>query len=131
MVGGLIVAGDRVDVIVLLKEDEEQLLGERALTLLQDVEVLAVAQNSQQPVTRVDPEGNPITSDSAEGELSSRPDDTEADEDARTVTLAVSPDDAALLALTQSDNADITVYLSLRPEGDREIVPLQPAEIEN
>ena len=47
-VGGLILAGDRVDVIALWDED---LAGEeKAVTLLQNVEVLSVAQIAQEPV---------------------------------------------------------------------------------
>lgn len=129
MVGGLVVAGDRVDVIILVGSygDAEDPL--RAITLLQDVEVLAVAQSSQEPITRLDKDGNPIVTDTASGELAARPENAEANEDARTVTLAVTPEDAPLLALTQADDASYTVYLSLRPDGDREVVPLDPVEL--
>jgi pilus assembly protein CpaB len=129
MVGGLVVAGDRVDIIILVGSYSDENDPLRAITLLQDVEVLAVAQESQQPITRLDKDGNPIDTDTAGGSLAARPENTDANEDARTVTLAVTPEDAPLLALTQADGASLTVYLSLRPEGDREILPIGPIDL--
>ena len=126
LVGGLVVAGDRVDVIVVI-EDQNGDGPPRALTLLQDVEVLAVAQTTQKPVTRLDRDGNPIETDTASGTLSTRPDDTSSNEKAKTVTLAVDPNDAALLALAQDQGK---VYFVLRGQGDDEIVPIGPVTLQ-
>jgi pilus assembly protein CpaB len=119
-VGGLIVAGDHVDVIVIGKAKSTDTTGSgqdqpAAFTLLQDVEVLSVAQTSQAPVARIDKNGNPITTDTASGSISAPPSDTSANAKAKTVTLAVSPDDAAKLALA---GQSYSVYLSLRGSGD-------------
>ena len=126
LVGGLVVAGDRVDVIVVI-EDQNGDGPPRALTLLQDVEVLAVAQTTQKPVTRLDRDGNPIETDTASGTLSTRPDDTSSNEKAKTVTLAVDPNDAALLALARDQGK---VYFVLRGQGDDEIVPIGPVTLQ-
>lgn len=117
-VGGLIVPGDRVDVVAVIEEGDTGI--KRGVTLLQNVEVLAVAQTALKPVTRLDRDGNPIQTDTADGVLAERPDDTEANEDARTVTLAILPEDAPLLALAQEDG---TIFLALRGPGDDEEVP--------
>ena len=126
LVGGLVVAGDRVDVIVVI-EDQNGDGPPRALTLLQDVEVLAAAQTTQKPVTRLDRDGNPIETDTASGTLSTRPDDTSSNEKAKTVTLAVDPNDAALLALARDQGK---VYFVLRGQGDDEIVPIGPVTLQ-
>ena len=125
IVGGLVVAGARVDIIVIM-EDQDGDGPPRAVTLLQDIEVLAVAQTTQKPVTRLDKDGNPIETDTASGELSTRPDDTSANEKAKTVTLAVEPGDAPLLALDQDQGA---VYLVLRGQGDDEVLPVGPVTL--
>ncbi len=128
-VGGLIVAGNHVDVIAVLTKQSSGSSGSssssgsstaqepRAVTLLQDVEVLAVAQTTQKPVARLDKDGNPIQTDSANGAIASAPDSTDANPKAKTVTLAVNPDDAPLLALAQEQGK---VWLSLRGFGDQE-----------
>ncbi len=116
-VGGLIIAGDHVDVIVIGKSTAAN--GGQdvpvSMTLLQDVEVLSVAQTTQEPVARLDKDGNSIQTDTAEGSISTRPDDTDANPKAKSVTLAVSPEDAARLALA---GQSYSIYLSLRGTGD-------------
>lgn len=115
-VGGLVVAGDRVDVIVVYsKEQEEQGNLEVSSVILQDVEVLSVAQNALEPISRIDSEGKPITSEDSDGNIAASPDDTDATPRARTVTLIVDPGDDALVALAQEEG---TIYLSLRGTGD-------------
>ncbi len=122
VVGGFVVAGDRVDVIAILEREDESF----AQTLLQDVEVLAVAQDAQEAVARLDADGNPIDTGDAEGSISTRPEDAGVNEEADTVTLAVAPEDAALVALAQEEG---TVWLVLRGQGDSEILPIGPIEL--
>jgi|CXWL01.1.fsa_nt_gi pilus assembly protein CpaB len=126
IVGGLVVAGDRVDVIAIFNDQNDGGLGPNAQTLLQDVEVLAVGQTAQQAVARLDRDGNPIDTDTAEGSLSTRPDDTKANEKADTVTLAVAPEDAPLLALAQDQG---TVWLVLRGQGDDGVQDVGPVAL--
>jgi pilus assembly protein CpaB len=114
-VGGQIVAGDHVDLMVVVDAREGDQSISRGITLLQNVEVLSVAQNAQKATTRLDANGKPIESDTAAGSIATRPDDTSADPKARTVTLAVAPEDAPLVAVAQSQG---TVFLSLRAFGD-------------
>ena len=85
-----------------------------SFTLLQNVEVLSVAQESQKPVARLDKDGKPIAASSA-SDLATRPDNTDASPKARTVTLGVLSDDAAKLALA---GKAYSIYLSLRGPGD-------------
>ncbi len=114
-VGGLIVAGDHVDIMVVLDSTNGDQQSSRGITLLQNIEVLSVAQNAQKATARLDKDGNPIEGDGAGASIATRPDDTSADPKARTVTLAVNSEDAPLLALAQTQG---TVFLALRPFGD-------------
>jgi pilus assembly protein CpaB len=122
-VGGLIVAGDRVDVLVVRGDGDVPVVN----VLLQDVEVLAVAQDALEPTARYDSEGNLITTENSEGDIATRPEDSDSNAEADTVTLAVPPEDAALVALAQENG---TVWLSLRGEGDSEVLPIGPQELE-
>jgi pilus assembly protein CpaB len=115
-VGGLVLPGDRVDVIVVA----ETTVGEgndvaRGVLLLQDVEVLAVAQATLRATSRVDENGEPIDTGSAEGAIAARDENVDEDPDAATVTLSLLPEQVPLLAVAQEEG---TVYLSLRPVGD-------------
>lgn len=128
-VGGLIVAGDHVDVIALLDEDLAGI--EKAVTVIQNVEVLSVAQISQEAVPP------PVTGDAeleegstartaADGTLGVRPLEPEAQPSARTVTLAVRPDDAQTLALVEQH---ATMWLTLRAIDDDETVVIQDSDL--
>jgi len=113
-VGGLVVAGDHVDVIALF---DKELTGlERAVTVIQNVEVLAVAQVAQEAVPpAVEAEGD--ETGAASTGLGVRPLEPEPQPSARTVTLAVSPEDAQILALVEQN---ATLWLSLRAYDDDE-----------
>ena len=115
-VGGLILPGDLVDVIAILGGD---LVGvDKAVTLLQNIEVLAVAQKAQEPIppaAETTPDGQAATP-VASGTLGERPSDVKPNPGARTVTLAVTQDQAQLLALVQAQG---DLALSLRSFGDR------------
>ncbi|MDO8612322.1 MAG: Flp pilus assembly protein CpaB [Dehalococcoidia bacterium] len=116
-VGGLILPGDRADVIAVISDQAGANNPDRVVTVLQDVEVLAVAQSAQEPVpaaadnnaaTQAETDGASTTS----GQL---PEDAEPQPSARTVTLALTPEQVQLLALVQEEGS---IYLSLRRFGD-------------
>ncbi len=120
--GGLIVPGDRVDVMV--SADFEDLFGPGeiladssqendpvVMTILQDVLVLAVGQLLAE---RSDPDRDRDTF---------RNDDAEVQPAARSVTLAVSPKDAQLLFMSSQEGK---LGLSLRPFGEEQQRILDP-----
>jgi pilus assembly protein CpaB len=113
-VGGLIVAGDYVDITVVTGGAGGGNV-KAATTLLQHVLVLSVAQNAAKPVARVDANGTPVP-----GAGTFTTDSTDPDAKAKSVTVAVDPKDVPLLALAQDEG---TIYLSLRPPGDAAAVP--------
>jgi pilus assembly protein CpaB len=113
-VGGLILPGDRVDVIVAVEGDVDGVEYKRGVLLFQNVEVLAVAQETLRPVSRIDEDGEIITTDTADGVIATR-EDVEEDPEAASVTLALAPQDMPLLALAEAEG---TIYLVLRPVGD-------------
>lgn len=122
-VGGLIVAGDRVDIVAVAKLEKVPGVNQQddrsaARIILQNIEVLAVAQTAQKPIARTDAEGNPNTSGDANGALAARPDNIDAKPEARTVTLAIDPKDLPALALAQDGGK---VYLAARAPGDNTI----------
>jgi len=121
-VGGLVVPGDRVDVIALFDDDLTRV--ESAVTVLQNVEVLAVAQEAQRPVP-------PSLTDAKDGteaqsSLGVRPTETKAQPAARTVTLAVGPNDAQLVALAGEHG---TLWLTLRGFEDLDTVELATSDL--
>jgi Flp pilus assembly protein CpaB len=124
--GGLLAPGDHVDVIAIVQrvEGEEEI--PTAVMLVQNAEVLAVADEQLEPVGRLDIDGNPIMTDTSEGVLSEAPEDADTQPDARNVTLAVAPEDALLIALAQEE---WSVWLSLRGPGDAETLPVAPRSL--
>lgn len=112
-VGGLILPGDLVDIIGIL--DEGTVGIDKAVTLVQGVEVLAVAQEAQEAIPAARPTGTPTPS-AVTGTLGERPEDVEANPKARTVTLAVTQEQAQLLALVQAKGE---LALALRSFGDK------------
>jgi Flp pilus assembly protein CpaB len=124
--GGLLAPGDHVDVIAIVQrvEGEEEI--PTAVMLVQNAEVLAVADEQLEPVGRLDIDGNPIVTDTSEGVLSEAPEDADTQPDARNVTLAVAPEDALLIALAQEE---WSVWLSLRGPGDAETLPVAPRSL--
>jgi pilus assembly protein CpaB len=120
--GGLVAPGDHVDVMAVVEDFVDQTQLPRAVLLVQDAEVLAVADQALEPIVRTDRSGTPLEGDSA-GNLSERPEDLEAQPKANNVTLAVTPSEALMIALAQEKWA---VYLSLRGGGDTEIIDVRP-----
>ena len=120
--GGLVVPGDFVDVIMVanIKSDLPPPLDEShlAMTILQNVEVLAVNQDVEEVV----PEGSGQGADGAgsasgDGEVSQRVpiDRPDPNPEATTVTVSVTPTEAQILAMADEK---ATLRLALRPFGD-------------
>jgi pilus assembly protein CpaB len=119
----LIAPGDSVDVIAVFQrlgsapdgqaslnpaaDDKAKRL--TAVTVLQDVQILAIAQEITDPVAQ----GN------AKASSSTKP------ADVKTVTLAVSPDDAQRLFLSDEIG---TLRLALHRFGEHDVQPLQPLD---
>lgn len=119
IVGGLIIPGDHVDVIVTIQERATPTIDQgwvRIQTVLQNIEVLAVAQTAVEGVTSLDENGQPIE---ATDDLGRRPESI--DGVAGTVTLRLTPEEVQRLVLADR-LGDIT--LSLRSFGDDEVRPL-------
>ena len=136
-VAGLVVAGDRVDVLALLDLDLAGL--EKAVTVLQNVEVLSVAQVAQRAVPPPATAEEEAATEAAATEaaasdaavagtdtLGVRPLAPEPQPSARTVTLAVSPEDAQLLALADQH---ATLWLTLRAFDDDETVTVSDSDL--
>ncbi len=115
-VGGLLTPGDRVDIIGSFKvkdrtlPDGQYIL--RTKTVLQNVEVLSVGQEHQEPLGARD-SGN---GDASSGTSGAVPADVKEQPSASTITLSLTPEQAQLLASIQQTAK--TVRASLRPIGD-------------
>lgn len=113
IVGGLILPGDIVDVIAVFDSQDTGIA--KAVTLVQNVEVLAVGQEAEDAIAR--PIGTPAAGES----YGKTPDGVDPQPNAGTATLSVTPDQAQLLALS-AQNA--TLWLTLRSRGDSASVEL-------
>lgn len=102
-VAGFIVPGNRVDVLMTFNESGRELAGPGAITLLEDVEILAVDQSVDAP---------------AENKMDAA--------QMRSVTLSVTPDQATRLTLGQNKG---TIHLSLRNSTDDAHRPAKPATV--
>jgi Flp pilus assembly protein CpaB len=122
--GGLLTPGDRVDVIgIFSRTVGEEDISESVL-LVQNAEVIGVGESQKDLIAREDRDGNPIEG----GVISERPEDVEAQPEATSVTLLVSPSDALIVALAQEEGS---VWFSVRGPGDEEIVPVEPRSLTN
>ena len=119
-IGGLLVPGDRVDVLVTVKEHDKALDQDfvRVQTVLQDILVVA---RDQTDVGRVVALATPGTGSSAgantpnDQAFQQRPDDIKPDAGVATVSLALSPADVQQLVLAQA-LGELT--LAMRPYGE-------------
>jgi pilus assembly protein CpaB len=105
--GGLVLPGDFVDVIVLFPATGAE--QDLASIVLQDIEVLAVAQSIQGPTPDPAPSG-PLPGQSAPPRPAAQP-----NPGARTATLAVTPDQAQRLVLSETKGS---IRLALRAVED-------------
>jgi pilus assembly protein CpaB len=133
-VAGLLVPGDRVDVIATFVETRDNLDGRtdvevtRVETVLQNIEVLAFAQESLDVVSTVDANGNRLDASSSSGVLGQRPEELDPKPNARTVTLSLTPLETQVLVAAQA-KGDIT--LALRAPGEEEVVPLEETNLDD
>lgn len=130
-VGGNLLPGDRVDILVTTRIERAPGLAEdeyilRTTTLLQDVEVLSVAQEAQEPAAQA-----AITDDGSEGSASytsgQLPDDITEQPNASTLTLSLTPEQAVIL-ITEQEYAQ-RVWAVLRAFGDDSIAEVPPYEV--
>jgi len=117
--GGNIVPGDRVDVVVVAETGADATRVIQGTLLLQNIEVVAVAQETLKPVSPVNEDGERIEGDTSAGVISAADSDAEEDPDAATVLVAVFPQDVPLLAVAQEEG---TIYLALRGFGDDGVI---------
>jgi pilus assembly protein CpaB len=111
LVGGLVLPGDLVDIIAVF--DAQDTVVGKSVTLVQNVEILAVGQKAEEAIAR--PIDTPAATGASTGSYGQTPEDAKAQPDASTVTLSVTPAQAQLLALTAQD---ATLWLTLRARGD-------------
>jgi pilus assembly protein CpaB len=125
-IGGLLVPGDRVDVLVTIKQRDQATNQDvlRVRTVLQNVLVVAREQTEVQRVVAL---ATPAAGGTANGNtpddqaFQQRPTDIKPDSTLSTVSLALSPDDVQQLVLAQAQG---NVTLALRPYGDNAAAPL-------
>ena len=121
--GGLVLPGDYVDILVIYdvefpkpgSTDRQTADSFLVQTVLQNVEVLAVSQGIVDVVPQ--PPGGAV----AEGEQRVRNSEASPDPEARTVTLALSPQEAQRLYLAEGNGR---IRLAVRPYGDGETLPI-------
>ena len=119
-VGGNLLPGDRVDLLVTFQPTEP---GEpvAVYTVLRNLEVLSVAQEAQEAVTAAQ-DAPAATDQSAPAVTTSGqlPEDVEKQPSATTVTVALSAEQAQLLACVQDHSSVSRVWLTLRAFGEPE-----------
>jgi len=111
IVGGLILPGDFVDIIAIFSASDVGV--DKSVTILQNVEVLAVGEEAQEPIPP--PAAASATATPGTVRLGQAPGDAEPQPDAETVTVAVTPEQAQLVALT-AEKAKL--WLALRPRAE-------------
>jgi pilus assembly protein CpaB len=117
-VGGNLLPGNLVDIIAVFRGEDGEVI--RVGTPLENVAVLGVAQEALEPVPAFNAEAEDGLENS--GLVGQRPDEVERQPRARSVTLAVTPDQVQLLAGLQTNN-DVELWLSLRPVDDESSGP--------
>jgi hypothetical protein len=127
-VGGLLQPGDKVDILALF--DKQTYGKDAAFLLLQNVEVLAVAQTTlteaeePTPLSRLSgPTPTPAAKATAPPPARPTP---KPQPQARTVTVAVTPEEAQRLALAEKT---ASLRLALRPVGETTVVELPEATL--
>ena len=119
-VGGLLLPKNYVDVVAVFQTDEGAI--ESVATVLQNIQVLGVAQEALEPVPANVTDGDSTGNGGETGIVGQRSAEVERQPRARSVTLAVTPDQVQLLAGLQTQD-NVQLWLSLRPLDDNESGP--------
>jgi pilus assembly protein CpaB len=127
-VAGLLVPGDRVDVIATFKEKTGENETIRVETVLQNIEVLAFAQKSLEALPSLNASGTPIATDSSAGSLGERPKDLSPNKSAGTATLSLSPEEVQQIVASEA-KGDLT--LALRAPADAETPDIPNTRLDN
>lgn len=120
---GLLSPGDRVDVNAIIERTVNDQDVPTSVLLVQNAEVLAVAEEQLKPIGRLNIEGTPIATENSDGVLAASPDNADAQPKARNVTLSVSPEEAMLITLAQEEGS---VWLILRGPDDNATQNIPP-----
>jgi pilus assembly protein CpaB len=123
-VGGLLLPGDHIDIIAAFLVQGEPFDVLQTRTVLQDVEVLSVAQEAQKASAASSDPGTETTYTS--GEV---PDDADEQPNAGTLTLALDPQQVQVLVELQSNPDVERVFTALRPYGDQAVQDQVPSEV--
>jgi pilus assembly protein CpaB len=118
-VGGLLLPGDFVDVIAVFDDNSTGVA--KAVTIVQNVEVIAVGQDKQEAIPRAageEPEGGTY------GEI---PDNAEPNPNANSLTLSVTPEQAQIIALAAKE---ASLVATLRARGDTAGVDLPESNLD-
>ena len=131
-VGGNLLPGDRVDIFAVIRIDGGPGIGEdqyilRTEVVVQDVEVLSVAQEAQEPVAQPAPVEDGEIPDAITYTSGAVPSDVDDQPNARTITVALSPLDAQLVVSKQEYAEE--VWAVQRAFGDEEIVDYAPLDV--
>jgi pilus assembly protein CpaB len=124
--GGLVLPGDYVDILAVFSvsdekgEDHESYL---VRTILQNVEVLAVAQTIADVPPEEEEETNGAEEASSTGEQRARASEAEPNPEATTLTLLVTPEQAEWLFLAEANG---TLRAIVRGFGDSETPEVRP-----
>lgn len=127
--GGLVLPGDYIDIIgvfdvAFIDAAGEEKVQERyfARLILQDVEVLAVAQNivdtAPEAGIATDSDGEAVSDTQADSGQRVRNTEADPNPGAATVTLSVTPQEAQLVFLAEENGV---LRLAVRPYGDSEV----------
>lgn len=131
-VGGLILPGDHVDVVATYKIKNVPGLAEneyiqRTEVILQNVEVLSVAQQAQEPKPLAQAEeGEAGEAGITSGQL---PEEVVEQPEAGTVTVTLDPDQTLKLLSFQDNPATVRIWTILRAFGDTDIVDIAPFDV--
>lgn len=127
--GGLVMPGDRVDVIAVF--DAKTMGKDMATIILQDIEVMAVAQKLEGDIPEkgmVEKAGDSVSGGAKKASAAPAPKSTNPQPQpaAKSITLAVTPEEAQRIFLAESNGK---IRLALRPEDERSRVDLQEATL--
>jgi len=130
-VGGLLLPGDRIDVVRTIKvhpaglPDDQYIL--RTETILQNVEVLSVAQEAQQASAQA---GEDQTDDTTNPSYSSGeiPEDSDTQPNAATITVALDAAQSQKVVISQDSLGVVRVWGVQRAFGDDAITTIKVTE---